>query len=687
MSRFRNLAVMLVLAAPAWAHVRIQTSLGVNIVRNDYGNVQLLYNEYLFPGSVNSSGRTIITGDSDPVAALAEIAAAWSSVDGSSIRFATPAVTSDDQSPTDGLSTVVLKDTPTNRTMVGGALAVTFTRFNVATGVITDSDIVINPQPLELFGAPFSTTGNSNAIDFTETVMHEVGHLLGGSHSTLMGATLYYQGGTFDPRRLSEDDKSLARAVAPGLGTGAYGELRGSVKLPDGTPARGICITATDRTSGVTISALTTAAGIFSVQGIPAGNYVVFAEPVDGPTPLSALSLTTTTADVNVEAMVVGGGNTPTVFPVTGGGSTVADFAMQPSTGLVDIRFFSRGRTNGTNDWIGSASPILASRGETIDLIIGGTGIVSELGNATIELIGAGARIVPGSIRAAQAAGITVPTVRFTVEITGAPVRSLVSVIFRTPTAMTTVPGGLVIAPAGQLLSLTTNGIVNAASITSGPVAPASWVSMYSDSLASKFQVSGASLATILDGTTVQVTDGVGQRSSALLQFVAANQINFLMPAGAVPGTGRVTVTTAKGTGAADFTIQSVAPGVFAANADGRGPAASTFLTVFSNNDTRSGFTFDVNRSPRVNTPIDISNGSTYLIFYGTGLRLHATPVTSLVGGVGVPVLAAVAQGQFQGLDQVNIGPLPASLRGRGEITVEFLVDGKPTNPVTVNIK
>jgi uncharacterized protein (TIGR03437 family) len=273
------------------------------------------------------------------------------------------------------------------------------------------------------------------------------------------------------------------------------------------------------------------------------------------------------------------------------------------------------------------------------------------------------------------------------VEITGAPIKSLVSVIFRTPTAMTTVPGGLVIAPAGQSLSLTTNGVVNAASIASGPVAPASWVSMYASNLSSQFQVSGTSLATILDGTTVQVTDGAGQRSNALLQFVAPNQINFLMPSLALPGSGRVSVTTSKGTGFADITIQNVAPGVFAANADGRGPAASTFLTVFSNNDTRSGFTFDVNRSPRVNTPIDISNGSTYLIFYGTGIRFHTTPVTSLVGGVSVPVLAAVAQGQFQGLDQINVGPLPASLVGRGEIPVEFLVDGKPTNPVTVNIR
>jgi uncharacterized protein (TIGR03437 family) len=658
----------------------------VEFIRRDYGNVELLYNESLFPGSVNALGRAMITGDSDPVAALTEVAAAWSSIDGSAIRFATPVVTSEDQLASDGRSTVVLKDTPQNRSMVGTALAVTFSRVSVLSGEVVDSDIVLNPLTNELFGAPFATTGNANAIDFSAVVMHETGHLLGGNHSPLLGATMYYQGGTFDARKLSEDEKALARALASAAGTGAYGELSGTVLLPDGQTARGISVTATDRTSGVTLCALTDPTGKFLLQGVPVGNYVLFAEPLDGPTPLSALNLVAAGTDVNVEAMIVGGGDTPTVFPVAAGVSTVADFAMLASTAAVDIRFFARGRIGGSTDATSSGAAIQASRGETLDLIVGGPGVVNQLSNAKIELIGAGARVVPGSIRVDQARNTTQPTVRFTVEVTGAPTKSLVSVIYRTPTAMSTVPGALVAAPAGQSLTLNPNGIVNAASIRSGPVAPASWVSMYADNLASQFQVSGSSLATILDGTTVQVTDGAGQRNSALLQFVTNGQINFLMPSAAVAGTGRVTVTTSKGTGFADFAIENVAPGIFAANADGRGPAASTYLTVLPSG-VAADFTFFANRTPRVNAPIDISGGDTYLIFYGTGLRLHASPVTASVGGVSVPVLAATAQGQFQGLDQINIGPLPKSLAGRGEVSVEFNVDGKATNPVTVNVK
>jgi uncharacterized protein (TIGR03437 family) len=47
----------------------------------------------------------------------------------------------------------------------------------------------------------------------------------------------------------------------------------------------------------------------------------------------------------------------------------------------------------------------------------------------------------------------------------------------------------------------------------------------------------------------------------------------------------------------------------------------------------------------------------------------------------------AVAQSQYVGLDQVNLGPLPPSLADRGEVVVTLTVDGKACNAVTVNIQ
>ena len=42
---------------------------------------------------------------------------------------------------------------------------------------------------------------------------------------------------------------------------------------------------------------------------------------------------------------------------------------------------------------------------------------------------------------------------------------------------------------------------------------------------------------------------------------------------------------------------------------------------------------------------------------------------------------------EYAGLDQVNLGPLPRSLAGKGATSVVLRVDGKTSNAVTVNIR
>jgi uncharacterized protein (TIGR03437 family) len=87
--------------------------------------------------------------------------------------------------------------------------------------------------------------------------------------------------------------------------------------------------------------------------------------------------------------------------------------------------------------------------------------------------------------------------------------------------------------------------------------------------------------------------------------------------------------------------------------------------------------------------PISIQpNGArTYLMLFGTGIRgvSSQSGVRVTIGGVDVPVLSAGAQMQYAGLDQVNI-ELPGSLRGRGDVDVALVVDGKPANVVTIRV-
>ena len=60
--------------------------------------------------------------------------------------------------------------------------------------------------------------------------------------------------------------------------------------------------------------------------------------------------------------------------------------------------------------------------------------------------------------------------------------------------------------------------------------------------------------------------------------------------------------------------------------------------------------------------------------------------MTCNIGSNNVPVLAAGAQGQFPGLDQINV-QLPASLNGSGVVNVVFTVAGQAANTVTVSIQ
>jgi uncharacterized protein (TIGR03437 family) len=60
--------------------------------------------------------------------------------------------------------------------------------------------------------------------------------------------------------------------------------------------------------------------------------------------------------------------------------------------------------------------------------------------------------------------------------------------------------------------------------------------------------------------------------------------------------------------------------------------------------------------------------------------------VSARIGGVDAPVSFVGAQGDFVGLDQINL-QIPRSLIGRGEVEIRLTVDGQQANAVMVSIK
>jgi uncharacterized protein (TIGR03437 family) len=193
---------------------------------------------------------------------------------------------------------------------------------------------------------------------------------------------------------------------------------------------------------------------------------------------------------------------------------------------------------------------------------------------------------------------------------------------------------------------------------------------------------------------TVTVTDANNTSRPAPLYFVSASQANFLIPEGTAAGRATVAVRKQDGTTVSGaILITPTAAGLFTANASGKDAGYITAIRADAqgNQTTPEAFHYDAAQQKFVPTPIDLgaATDAVYLVLAGTGLRNIAglTAITAQVGGTAVPVTYAAAQGQFAGLDQVNIGPLPRTLAGRGEVNLYVTVDANRSNTVTLNIK
>ncbi len=223
--------------------------------------------------------------------------------------------------------------------------------------------------------------------------------------------------------------------------------------------------------------------------------------------------------------------------------------------------------------------------------------------------------------------------------------------------------------------------LVNAAWNFSGNFAP--------DEIASLYDITGLTgdttatppLTTSLGGVTVTITDSSGAVSPALLYgvYASAAQINLLVPAGTAAGLAVMTITLPGGrTITTVVNIVGTAPGIFTSDATGKGVFAGQVVYVH-----QDGSQTIVNSTG----PISLAVGDqVYLVLYGTGLR-HANSVTATVNGASLPVIYFGAQGGSDGLDQINLGPLPANLAGAGAVQLVITADGQAANTVTLSIQ
>ncbi len=235
---------------------------------------------------------------------------------------------------------------------------------------------------------------------------------------------------------------------------------------------------------------------------------------------------------------------------------------------------------------------------------------------------------------------------------------------------------------------------VSAASYQRGLLAAEAIVAAFGANFAAGLMAaSSLPLPTTLAGANVKVRDAAGAESLAPLFFVSPTQINYQMPPGTAPGQAIITITNENGAIAAGAVeIAPVAPGLFTADASGKGVAAALVLRVKPDGGQsyEPVSVFDAAQNKFIAAPINFgpADDQIFLLLFGTGFRSRSalSAVTTQISDVSLEAQYAGASGELVGLDQINLR-LPRILAGRGEVDVNLTVDGQTANTVKISFK
>ena len=237
-----------------------------------------------------------VKANTDVLGAVHRALQSWSRAAGVTfVEVPSPLQSISPASKGDGVSLITIAGTEDNLAVFaeGNTTARTRVFYDPETGEITEADVVINPYPYSQDGTPlqFSTDETAGTYDLESTLAHEIGHVLGLSHSNVIGATMQTSqalNGTYGlpaitERSLSEADETAVRSLYElGNKTGSIeGRILNSIE-GNLRPAAGAHLWFEDVETGKVVASTVTAPnGKFTVSSVPAGNYRAMIEHVD----------------------------------------------------------------------------------------------------------------------------------------------------------------------------------------------------------------------------------------------------------------------------------------------------------------------------------------------------------------------------------------------------------------------
>ena len=312
-----------------------------------------------FPLQYEIDERVMQQGPNVP-AMIDRAFAAWTAVPQSDIRFQSRGVVAN--ASADSADRIVISMADDLFADQGSAAITTYT-YDTKSGRMLEAGIRVDPSLFK---------GGLNA---QMAIEHEIGHVLGLDHSAVFSSIMFpYVSPDNTPVALDSDDRiAIAQIYPKGDPTLVGGTLQGRV-MGDQGGIFAAQVVAVDREGQPVGTTLTNSAGEFTLLGIPAGQYRLYAEPLDGPVETTALQGSWRQAKL-------------VSFPTEFFGSSID---VENGRVYGNLVVTTSGPVQLNPKWIGVArngspemslatAPVNVTPGETVTLAVGGDGFTSGM--------------------------------------------------------------------------------------------------------------------------------------------------------------------------------------------------------------------------------------------------------------------------------------------------------------------